>query len=272
RCGDRQRLPGCCHRRRLSRSRYRWGLQGRCGSYGRNWAGVPRCRDRSRGPRPHDRPGVPGCRGQQGVSCCGLPAPGVWLAVLSRRRFRSCGDLPVLFAVLLGPLRRLGPLLWLGESLPLLSVLALLWQIYSRRGSLQIHFRQCGHRCGGSRAMSSRMAWRTAGKVWLGLASDDDDGAVGFDLVTGDRNGGPIGLLGYGGERWSARLARGFGGHAQVSEWRGNRRLRFLSVEQCLESLVQAVEPLVQNEDLRTFVRYFRDIRGLVHVAPAPTA
>ena len=43
--------------------------------------------------------------------------------------------------------------------------LALLWQIYSRRRALQIHFRQCGHRCGGSRAMSSRMAWRTAGKV-----------------------------------------------------------------------------------------------------------
>ena len=43
--------------------------------------------------------------------------------------------------------------------------LALLWQIYSRRCSLQIHFRQCGHRCGGGRAMSSRMAWRTAGKV-----------------------------------------------------------------------------------------------------------
>src|SRR6476619_4386863 len=43
--------------------------------------------------------------------------------------------------------------------------LALLWQIYSRRRSLQIHFRQCGHRCGGSRAKSSRMAWRTAGKV-----------------------------------------------------------------------------------------------------------
>ena len=43
--------------------------------------------------------------------------------------------------------------------------LALLWQIYSCRCSLQIHFRQCGHRCGGSRAKSSRMAWRTAGKV-----------------------------------------------------------------------------------------------------------
>jgi hypothetical protein len=43
--------------------------------------------------------------------------------------------------------------------------LALLWQIYSRRCSLQINFRQCGHRCGGSRAMNSRMAWRTAGKV-----------------------------------------------------------------------------------------------------------
>src|SRR5262249_16420863 len=44
------------------------------------------------------------------------------------------------------------------------SVLTLLWQIYSGRRSLQIHFRQCGHRCGGSRAKSSRMAWRTAGK------------------------------------------------------------------------------------------------------------
>src|SRR6516162_6128678 len=43
--------------------------------------------------------------------------------------------------------------------------LALLWQIYSGRRSLQIHVRQCGHRCGGSRAKSSRMAWRTAGKV-----------------------------------------------------------------------------------------------------------
>jgi len=39
-----------------------------------------------------------------------------------------------------------------------LDILALLWQIYSRRCSLQIHFRQCGHRCGGSRAMSSRIA------------------------------------------------------------------------------------------------------------------
>ena len=44
----------------------------------------------------------------------------------------------------------------------------LLWQIHSRRCSLQIHFRQCGHRCGGGRAMSSRMAWRTAGKVGWG--------------------------------------------------------------------------------------------------------
>jgi hypothetical protein len=42
---------------------------------------------------------------------------------------------------------------------------ALLWHIYSRRCSLQIHFRQCGRRCGGSRAKSSRIAWRTAGKV-----------------------------------------------------------------------------------------------------------
>src|SRR6266508_1327589 len=47
-------------------------------------------------------------------------------------------------------------------------VLALLWQIYSCRCLLQIHFRQCGHRRGGSRAMSSRMAWRTAGRVGWG--------------------------------------------------------------------------------------------------------
>src|SRR6516165_12288710 len=46
--------------------------------------------------------------------------------------------------------------------------LALLWQIYLGRRSLQIHFRQCGHRCGGGRAMSSRIAWRTAGKVGCG--------------------------------------------------------------------------------------------------------
>src|SRR5262249_45343636 len=47
-------------------------------------------------------------------------------------------------------------------------ILALLWQIYSRCCSLQIHFRQCGHRRGGSRAISSRMAWRTAGRVGWG--------------------------------------------------------------------------------------------------------
>src|SRR5262245_14423850 len=46
--------------------------------------------------------------------------------------------------------------------------LALLWQIYARGCSLQIHFRQCGHRGGGGRANSSRMAWRTAGKVGCG--------------------------------------------------------------------------------------------------------
>ena len=43
--------------------------------------------------------------------------------------------------------------------------LALLWQIHSRRDTSQIHFRQCGQRCGVGRAMSSRMAFRTAGKV-----------------------------------------------------------------------------------------------------------
>src|SRR5262249_26593918 len=46
--------------------------------------------------------------------------------------------------------------------------LALLWQIYSRCFLLQIHFLQRGHRCGGGRAMSSRMAWRTAGNVGRG--------------------------------------------------------------------------------------------------------
>jgi hypothetical protein len=46
--------------------------------------------------------------------------------------------------------------------------LALLWQIYSRCFSLQIHFLQSGHRCGDGRAMSSRMAWRTAGNVGRG--------------------------------------------------------------------------------------------------------
>ena len=45
------------------------------------------------------------------------------------------------------------------------GVLALLWQIYLRCCSLQIHFLQYGHRCGGSRAISSRIAWRTAGNV-----------------------------------------------------------------------------------------------------------
>jgi len=51
----------------------------------------------------------------------------------------------------------LGP----GEYKNLLTdrvVLALLWQIYSCRRSLYIHFRQYGHRCGGGRAKSARMA------------------------------------------------------------------------------------------------------------------
>src|ERR1700745_751576 len=49
-----------------------------------------------------------------------------------------------------------------------IRTLALLWQIYSRCFSLQIHFLQRGHRCGGGRAMSSRMAWRTGGNVGRG--------------------------------------------------------------------------------------------------------
>jgi DDE superfamily endonuclease len=36
--------------------------------------------------------------------------------------------------------------------------LALFWEIYSRRCSLQIHFRQCGHWCGVGRMMSSRIS------------------------------------------------------------------------------------------------------------------
>ena len=66
-------------------------------------------------------------------------------------------------------MRRIGVLMHVTENDPdgqarltafvkRLQELALLWQIYSRRCSLQIHFRQCGHRCGGSRAMSSRIA------------------------------------------------------------------------------------------------------------------
>jgi hypothetical protein len=62
-------------------------------------------------------------------------------------------------------LRRADFLLPIWSRAPSRSRLALLWQIYSRCFSLQIHFLQCGHRCGGSRAMSSTMAWRTAGNV-----------------------------------------------------------------------------------------------------------
>ena len=61
---------------------------------------------------------------------------------------------------------------WFGLVLPALVInyfgqgaLALLWQIYSRCFSLQIHFLQCGHLSGGNRAMSSMMAWRVAGNV-----------------------------------------------------------------------------------------------------------
>ncbi|MGC2077779.1 MAG: hypothetical protein WA728_17465 [Xanthobacteraceae bacterium] len=38
------------------------------------------------------------------------------------------------------------------------QALALLWQIYSGSMFAQIHFRQYGHRCGGSRAMSATIA------------------------------------------------------------------------------------------------------------------
>ena len=61
------------------------------------------------------------------------------------------------------------------------GVLALLWQIYSRRCSLEIHFRHCGHRCGGGRAMSSRMAWRTTDKVGWGQAHQQLKEELGLD-------------------------------------------------------------------------------------------
>ena len=44
-------------------------------------------------------------------------------------------------------------------------VLALLWQIYSRRCFSLICLLQYGHRCGRGRTMSSTMAWRTAGRL-----------------------------------------------------------------------------------------------------------
>jgi hypothetical protein len=45
------------------------------------------------------------------------------------------------------------------EAIPLAQrALALVWQIYSRCVLAQICFRQCGHRCGGGRAMSATMA------------------------------------------------------------------------------------------------------------------
>ena len=45
------------------------------------------------------------------------------------------------------------------------GVLALLWQIYSRRCFSLICLLQYGHRCGRGRTMSSTMAWRTAGRL-----------------------------------------------------------------------------------------------------------
>src|SRR5262249_14718314 len=57
---------------------------------------------------------------------------------------------------------------FLGSGTAATQSLSLLLQIYSRCFFLQIHFLQRGHRCGGGRAMSSRMAWRTAGNVGRG--------------------------------------------------------------------------------------------------------
>jgi hypothetical protein len=48
------------------------------------------------------------------------------------------------------------------------DVLALIGQIYFTPLLVANPYRQCGHRCGGGRARSSRMAWRTAGKVGCG--------------------------------------------------------------------------------------------------------
>jgi hypothetical protein len=44
--------------------------------------------------------------------------------------------------------------------------LALLWQISSRRSALQIHFTQCGHRCGSGRAISSEGRSRRDSWKW----------------------------------------------------------------------------------------------------------
>ena len=47
----------------------------------------------------------------------------------------------------------------------MLTVLALLWQIYSRCCFSPICFLQYGHRCSRGRTMSSTMAWRMAGRL-----------------------------------------------------------------------------------------------------------
>ena len=64
-----------------------------------------------------------------------------------------------------------------GTDLAALRTLALLWQIYSRRCLLQIHFRQCGHRCGGGRSMSSGAELPTAedGAPKIGVALQPSD-------------------------------------------------------------------------------------------------
>jgi hypothetical protein len=84
-------------------------------------------------------------------------------------QLRTYNDLVAFFEKMAAGLSRLADALDRAIEAPAKPVfLALLWQIYSRRCLLPIHFRQCGHRCGDGRSMSSRMAWRTAGKVGCG--------------------------------------------------------------------------------------------------------
>src|SRR4029077_13152417 len=51
--------------------------------------------------------------------------------------------------------------------------LALLWQIYSRRFSVPIHFRQCGHRFDGSRVMTATMVWGPRAPIPSRAGGDD---------------------------------------------------------------------------------------------------
>jgi hypothetical protein len=97
-CCYRGWLPRCCYQPRLSQRRHRSRLSQRC-----VWTTLSHRRVRTR-----------------------LSAPRLWLwvSVRSRRGIRSRGELSLLlFVLLLGPMRRFGPLLWLGECLSLFLLL-----------------------------------------------------------------------------------------------------------------------------------------------------